>query len=41
MFLCVNKIIKKVLCNYKKGRDYNIEKKKIKFVDMYGILSIF
>lgn len=40
MFLCVNKILKKVLCNYKKGRDYNIEK-KIKFVDMYGILSIF
>lgn len=28
MFSRVNKITKKALCNYKKGRDYNTEKKK-------------
>lgn len=27
MFSRVNKITKKALCNYKKGRDYNTEKK--------------
>lgn len=41
MFSRVNKITKKALCNYKKGRDYNTEKKKIKLVDMYGTSSTF
>lgn len=40
MFSRVNKITKKALCNYKKGRDYNTEK-KIKPVDMYGTSSTF
>lgn len=40
MFSRVNKITKKALCNYKKGRDYNTEK-KIKLVDMYGTSSTF
>lgn len=40
MFSRVNKITKKALCNYKKGRDYNTEK-KIELVDMYGTSSTF
>lgn len=38
MFSRVNKITKKALCNYKKGRDYNTEKKN-QIVDMYGTSS--
>lgn len=40
MFSRVNKITKKALCNYKKGRDYNTEKKN-QIVDMYGTSSTF